>query len=152
MNVHSPGVITKVSQASSTHSAIAVNGEETTKAAKPSVVPARPAGRAKRRSGTARAGSATASLLPLEPVSAMAKGEARVITVRIATRRVFFIIIDVKSGLDFVNNSFCCLETTLLPATRSPKENAWKLIVFEDGWLAAITDLAPKSLGMVQIC
>lgn len=106
VKVHSPGVITRVSQASSTHSAIAVKGEVTTKAAKPSVVPASPAGRAKRRSGTARAGSATASLLPLEPVSAMAKGEARAITVRIATRRVFFIIFGLRNSSLYVNSPF----------------------------------------------
>ena len=102
-----------MSQASSTHSAIAVKGEVTTKAQKPRVVPAKPAGRAKRRSGTARAGSATASLsLPLEPVSAMAKGEARAIIVRIVTRRVFFIVIGVKSLVSPVNSSFCYLGIT----------------------------------------
>ena len=113
MKVHSPGVITRVSQASSTHSAIAVKGEVTTKAVKPRVVPTSPAGRAKRISGTARASSATQSSLPLEPESAMAKGEAKVIAVRIATRRVFFIIIVVKISPTVVNSSFRSLRITL---------------------------------------
>jgi hypothetical protein len=70
-----------------------VKGEDTTKAVKPTAQPAKLTGRTTKRSGIAMKACSTeqSSLLPLEPESAMAKGEAKAITVKIATRRVLFI-------------------------------------------------------------